>query len=199
MEMAQFDDWLDGINTNIASSNGSASNIPRVVVVHAVRSVVRDFLTETHIWVYQPKNIIPQGERRLLMIPRDTYICKLWPMDDKHWLSDQAFHIHPNIVDLSDLGPSRSDKESIEGIKVSLSVTQSSLECPMFIYDRYYDAILSGTLATLQVMPGKAWSEPNIASHHKAMFNAAILKAEADMAGMLNIKKQNTSIPPNFT
>lgn len=198
MDMAQYDDWLDGINVRLASSAGSASNVPRVVVVHAVRSVVKDFLQRTKVWVYEPKVANSRHARRAVSIPRDTYICKLWDNDCNHCLTKHAYFEHPNIINLSDMPDSDVKEETLEGMRVSLAVTQKSLECPLFVFDRYYEGILAGTMASLQAMPGKDWSNPNMVDYNTTIYEQAVKEAQSDLDTRFNKKKQDYSIPPNF-
>lgn len=199
MIMAQFDDWIDGINTYIASRADSASNVPRIIAVHAVRSVMREFLTESGVWVHKTRTLSRSTEAWTLIIPRDTFICKIWQLHGcANHLSDQLYYEHPNIINLSDLSSNDRKHEALDKLQVSLSITQDSLECPMFIYDKYYDGILSGALAALQVMPGKAWSEPSMVSYHQQAFSIAIRKAKADASNQFNRTKSSTTIPPSF-
>lgn len=197
MDMVQLDDWLDGINTHIATQLDGASNVPRLVVVLAVRSAVKKFLEESKVWVYRPKDIVTQLSDRILMIPRDTYICKVWPMYCNPCVSDDLSYSHPNILHLADVR--NHEKQNLDGIDVSLSITQSSLECPMFVFDRYHDGILSGALASLQAMPGKAWSDPSMVAYHKDIFDKAITSARLDIESSFNKKRPSQHIPANFT
>lgn len=198
MDMAQFDDWLDGINTHIASQAGSAGNVPRLIVVQAVRSTVKLFLTDTNLWVHRPRTAMVHADSRLLEIPRDTYICKIWACDRQPGMVDRLRYSHPNIIHLDGLNNSERDSKSLLSLDVSLSVTQNSLECPMFIYDQYYSTILSGALAGLQAMPGKAWSEPSMVVYHKQLFDQGVI--EANKLGRLGINRQKSpnTIKPNY-
>jgi|26BtaG_2_1085354.scaffolds.fasta_scaffold00376_10 hypothetical protein len=198
MDMAQYDDWLDGINVRLASSAGSAANVPRVIVVHAVRSVVKDFLQRTKIWVYSPRVATSRLAVRAVSIPRDSFICKLWTNDCKPCFEKHAYFEHPNIINLSGMRDSDIENETLEGMQVSLSVTQSSLECPMFIFDRYYEAILAGTMASLQAMPGKDWSNPNMVEYHSTIYDQAVKDARTNLDNSFNKTKKDYSIPPNF-
>jgi len=196
--MAQYDDWLDGVNTNIASQAGSAANVPRVIVVHAVRSVVRGFLNDTDSWVHKPQNIVERLTDRVLMIPRDTYICKVWQLRGESDVTDRITYSHPNVLHLDLLDDSEIRRIPIKDIEVSLSVTQTSLECPMFIFDRYYDGILSGVLANLQAMPGKAWAEPSMVAYHRSVFESAMMTARQNVSAGFNRQKSRQTLPANF-
>lgn len=198
IEMAQFDDWTDGVNTYIASQAGSAANVPRVVVVHAIRSAVRKFLTESKVWVHKPHTMISRDDDRLLMIPRDTFICKLWQIRECGHLTDYMTYSFPNTVHLGKLSKQDRESEHLKNIEVSLSVTQTSLECPMFVFDRYYDGILSGALAHLQAMPGKAWVDPSMVAYHREIYESAITSAISDVSAGLNRQKSANSIPANY-
>lgn len=198
IEMAQFDDWMDGVNTYIASQAGSAANVPRVIVVHAVRSAVRKFLTESNIWVHRPRSTMDRLSDRLLMIPRDTFICKVWQIRENSCLTDQMTYGFPNVVHLDKLSERDRVSDDLKNLEVSLSVTQTSLECPMFVFDRYYDGILSGVLANLQAMPGKAWADPSMVAYHRDIYESAINTAKSDVSSGLNRQKSATTIPANY-
>lgn len=198
IEMAQFDDWIDGVNTYIASQLGSAANVPRVIAVHVVRSAVRRFLTESLVWVHRPHTTIEQMDDRLLMIPRDTFICKIWQIKENPCLTDNMTYGFPNVVHLDKLLASDRSSDDLKHLEVSLSVTQTSLECPMFVFDRYYDGILSGALASLQAMPGKAWVEPSMVAYHREIYESAINAAKLDVRSGLNRQKPSNTIPANY-
>lgn len=198
IEMAQFDDWVDGVNTYIASQAGSAANVPRVIVVHAIRSAVRKFLVESKVWVYKPRTTIKRMADHLLMIPRDTFICKVWQIRENSCLTHYMTYGFPNVVSLDKLSERDRESEDLKYLEVSLSVTQTSLECPMFVFDRYYDGILSGALASLQAMPGKAWAEPSMVAYHREIYESAIITAKSDVSSGLNRQKSANSIPANY-
>lgn len=199
-DMVEYDDWLDGVNTSIAGQAGSAVNVPRLIVVQVIRSVVREFLSESNIWIHTPivQPFIDGSRDRLLNLPRDTYICKVWDGRCCSYLINNISYSHPNIINLAGLSEGEVKRETLKGLEVSLSMAQSSLECPRFIYDRYYDGILSGALAALQAMPGKAWTEPNMVAYHRERFEQAIRKAQSDLSKSFNRQKNKNTIPPNF-
>lgn len=198
IEMAQFDDWTDGVNTYIASQSGSAANIPRMIIVHAVRSAVRRLLTESRVWVHRPHTTIEQLDDRLLMIPRDTFICKIWQIRENSCLTHYMTYGFPNVVHLDKLPARDRSSDDLKHLEVSLSVTQTSLECPMFVFDRYYDGILSGALASLQAMPGKAWVEPSMVAYHRDIYDSAINAAKSDVRSGFNRQKSSDTIPANY-
>ena len=198
IEMAQFDDWVDGVNTYIATQAGSAANVPRIIIVHTIRSAVKKLLTDSKIWVHQPHTTIERMTDRLLMIPRDTFICKLWQIRENSCLTHYMTYSFPNIVHLNKLSERDRVSKDLKYLEVSLSVTQSSLECPMFVFDRYYDGILSGALANLQAMPGKAWTDPSMVAYHREIYESAIITAKSDVSSGLNRQKSANSIPANY-
>lgn len=194
MMMVPYDDWVDGVNTSIASRHDSASNIPRVVIVRAIRSAVRRFLVDSNVWVHKVALPKKYGDTHYSPLPVDTFICKAWDSNDcNQYALDELTYSHPNILNTKELRD-----RNIENIDVSLSVTQDSMECPLFIYDRYYDGILSGALSSLQAMPGKAWSDPSMVEYHEAMFDRYVTKAQSDSRNGLLKRKPKNSISPNF-
>lgn len=72
-------------------------------------------------------------------------------------------------------------------------------EAPRWFLDKYGDAIISGTLAKLMAMTGRAWSDAQMAAIENSNFNSALTEARVrslgggqSSAGKLNfIKKGN--------
>lgn len=198
--MARYEDWLDGINLTIASRVDSAGNVPRVIVIHAVRSAVRELLSRSKLWVHRPNSIVRSGDYAYVVMPRDTYIVKAtYPDNDcQGWLNNHISVSHPNKIVFSGLSDDKVEGTDLSNLEVALSVTQRSLECPMFIFDRYYDGIVSGAVAMLQLMPGKAWSEPNMAAAHAQLFEQVIKQATIDADHGFDKPKARLSVPANF-
>jgi len=50
------------------------------------------------------------------------------------------------------------------------------------LWDRYGDTIVSGALFRLLRMPGKSWSDPQMAEYHRNLYEAAIPEAQSKSA-----------------
>lgn len=198
--MARYEDWLDGINLAIATRTDSASNLSRVIVIHAVRSAVRELLSRSKIWVHRPKSMVRSGDYSYVVIPRDTYIIKArYPKCDcQEWLNNHMSISHPNKIMFSGLSDDQIEGADLSSLEIALSVTQRSLECPMFVFDRYYDGIISGAVSILQLMPGKAWSEPNMAAAHAQIFDEVVKQATIDADNGFGKPKSRLSVQANF-
>lgn len=58
---------------------------------------------------------------------------------------------------------------------------------PDFIYWNYGQAVVSGAVARALVVPGKDWSNPQLATYHRSLFEEAVIKAKsAAEAGFTN-------------
>ena len=65
--------------------------------------------------------------------------------------------------------------------------TATALSYPDFIYLGYGQAVVSGALARAMLMPGRDWSNPQLAAAHGAMFEDGIAKAKSHAdAGFTN-------------
>lgn len=198
IDLALYEDWLDGINTHIATQQGSAANIPLIIVINAVRSVMREFLVESKCWTHHSSVLNKTENTRQMLLPKNTFICKVWPIRRWPCFSSRLSYSHPNVIKIKDLTDSESNSEALSNIDVSLSVTQDSVGCPKFIYDRYYDGILSGVLANLQAMPGKAWTDPNMVAYHRSIFEDAVTRASSDIDSSFNRERSNYDIRPQY-
>lgn len=206
--MAQLDDFVDGISVHLG--NNDASNVPQMAIVFAARQALKRFCDESYAYIVNAFDPLTDTDRLItdsdlsltrldkrceLNLPENTYIIKVWQLSDSCCDYDNltdAIHSYPNIINLH-----ASDNKT-DDVVVSLSINQSAEECPDFIYHRYYDGLLSGTIAYLQLMPNRQWSEPNMAQVHMAAFDEAIRKAKHDVSSGFLKNRPKTSIPASF-
>lgn len=207
--MAQLDDFVDGVSIHLG--NADASNVPRIAIVFAARQALKRFCDESFAYVvnaFDPlvdtnklasdSDLIMSrtGKRCEIDLPANTHIIKLWRLTNdccEHdgWL-DSAIYTYPNIINLDD------KQRRTDNIVVSLSVGQATEELPDYIFNRYYDGLLSGTLTYLQMMPSREWAVPNLAQDHNAIFEEVIRKAKADISNGFLKNKPMTAIPASF-
>jgi hypothetical protein len=83
-------------------------------------------------------------------------------------------------------------------VVVSLTTKQDSLTCPDFLYQNYHDAIVSGAVASLQMMPARAWSEPNMAAVHQQNFDDFVKKAISDRDDGFGLARRPTRVRPHY-
>ena len=207
--MAQLDDFVDGISIHLGNSD--ASNVPRIAVVFAARQALKKLCDESFAYIVNAFDPLIDIDRPLtdsdlsltrlnkrceLNLPANTHIIKVWRLTDnrcehERWL-DSAEYGYPNIINLDD------KQRHTDNVVVSLSVAQTTEECPDYLFNKYYDGLLSGTIAYLQMMPNREWAVPNLAQDHYALFERAIQKAKSDVSnGFLKDRPMN-EIPASF-
>lgn len=194
--MAEYADFLPGINVHIGN------DVPRVVMIHTVKSAVRKFCDESKVWVHDCFSLDLDPEQKIyqLDVPYDSMICKVWSITGRKDIGDYyqqpAHHIQFNnqLVFDADLPNHFTQLQPV----VSLTTTQDSLTCPDFIYQNYHDAIISGAVASLQMMPARSWSEPNMAAVHQQMFDNAVKKAIASRDDGFGLARKPTRVKPHY-
>ena len=206
--MVALDEFVDGVSVHLG--NNDASNVPRLAVVFAARQALKRFCDESFAYVvnaFDPlagtNQVLSPNDFHLsvtdrrceIAIPDDTHIIKVWQLSDEccdaQGLLD-SIHSYPNIINLP------ADDSKTDNVVVSLSINQATESCPDFIYQRYYDGLLSGTIAYLQLMPNREWSEPNMAQVHMAAFDETIRKAKSHISNGFLKGRPSTSIPATF-
>jgi hypothetical protein len=80
-------------------------------------------------------------------------------------------------------------------LHVAYKPTRTATSGPDFLYNDYYEQIAAGAKARLMAMPGKAWSNPQLAGVYASVFDAAITKANSRQAhgfgrGRVRVKAQ---------
>lgn len=207
--MISFDEFVDGVSIHLG--NAGNSGVPNIAIIFAVRQAVKQFCDESLSYVVKAFDTTDASiagtsaltdiemtrleDRCELTLPASTHIIKVWRLTDSYCrpidLSDYTYDF-PNIIMLND----KNDKA--DDVVVSLSINQDATACPDYIYQKYYDGILSGAIAYLQAMPNREWAMPNFAENHNAKFMQAILKARHAADNGFRKQAPSTSIPPNF-
>ena len=194
--MAEYADFLPGINIHIGN------DCPRLAMLYAVKSVVRKFCDESKIWVHDCPTIEANQDQLmyLLDVPNNAAICKIWSITGRknieQYYQQPVHHIQFNnqIVFNADLPNYLTQLSAV----VSLTTMQNSLTCPDFLYQNYHDAIVSGAVASLQMMPARSWSEPNMAAVHQQTFDDAVKKAINDRDDGFGLARRPNRIKPYY-
>lgn len=207
--MAQLEDFVDGISVHLGNSD--ASNVPRIAIVFAARQALKRFCDESYAYIVNAFDPLVETDRATtesdlsltrndrhcqLDLPEHTHIIKVWRLtndDCEHYNQlGGAIHTYPDTINL-DNKDSRADN-----IVVSLSVGQATEELPDYIFNRYYDGLLAGTIGYLQMMPSKEWSMPNMVQDHFALFDQSIKKAKTDVSSGFLKSRPMSTVPGNF-
>ncbi len=65
-------------------------------------------------------------------------------------------------------------------LRVALKPTQDTKTLPDFLFNDHLEAIRAGTLARMLLQPGKDWSDPQLGTHYRALYEAAKRKERAE-------------------
>lgn len=207
--MINFDEFVDGVSVHLG--NADTSSVPHMAIIFAVRQAVKRFCDESLSYIVKAFNTVDADigyvpalsdiemvrldDRCELTLPTSTHIIKVWSLSARTCraidLSDYTYD-YPNLITLS------NKRDKSDNVVVSLSINQDASECPDYIYQQYYDGILSGTIAYLQTMPNREWAMPNFAENHETKFMQAIIKARQATDKGFRKKAPVTSIPPSF-
>jgi hypothetical protein len=66
-------------------------------------------------------------------------------------------------------------------VRAALAPKRTATTFPDSFADRNFQAIVSGALGHLMMLPGQAWSNPALAAYHKGEFDAAVGAAKVEM------------------
>lgn len=195
--MAEYDQFIAGVLIHVGT------DCPRLVVMNSLKSTVREFCERTGAWVIDHATITIANHTQHvypLDIPSLNYICKVWSIHGRAKVGDYyqcpKYHTDFNnkLVFENDL------PHHIQTLKPVLSLMpgQDALSCPDFIYQNYYDSIVAGAVARMQLMPARAWSDPNLAVVHRQMYEDGITKAKADVRDGFGLARRQKLIPQQY-
>lgn len=202
--MAEFDQFLPAITAFVGNK------CPRLIMLNALKSVIRKFCDDSQIWVYDCPEIIidkDNSEQGLykLQIPFQSTICKLWVIDGREGLSKEypkyiqkpTYYLNQN----SELVIAHKDlnclPQKINAV-VSLSTTQDSLTCPDFIYQKYHDAIISAAIVRLQLMPSQEWADPSMVAIHQSLYEGYLAQAIKDRDDGFMLARRVHHVRPSY-
>ena len=192
MANIQMTDWLPFVQAEV-------HGCPRPMCFDAIRQAVIRFCAETMIWRYECPTIstIVGVNTYQLEIPSYSQCVSVRSLNfnnrkppleertveqlyktDPTWTSETgaaryyAFR-SPNVIVLD-----RVPDEIVQMVAVvALKPRQSQLEVDELLFEDYRDAITSGALSRLMLMPGKAWYDAANGARHEAVFQDARDKA----------------------
>ena len=217
--MAAFDVFIPSINVHV-------SMCPRVIMINAIKSIVRQFLDETHAWVIEVEPDIdcddhPRTRCEVkkkdcesspffmeLYIPLPMQACfinKVWSLygmnEIPNYPKAPRHHfkidpIHHKNLLVIDEKPQCQDKKF--NLILSLSTMQNALECPDFVFQMHLDTIVHGCAYYLMSMDKQDWSNPNLAVHHLEIFKKGIEDAKNQVQQGFGISRQTYRVKPRY-
>jgi hypothetical protein len=83
-----------------------------------------------------------------------------------YWIhSDRTIRVFPT-----------PDKRAVMKVSAVLKPARNATGVEDWIYDTWADTLVNGVISRLAIMPGKEWTDVNLAAMHKALFEQAITK-----------------------
>lgn len=83
-----------------------------------------------------------------------------------YWIhSDRTIRVFPT-----------PDKRAVMKVSAVLKPARNATGVHDWIYDTWADTLVNGVISRLAIMPGKEWTDVNLAAMHKALFEQAITK-----------------------
>lgn len=202
--MAAYADWVEAASIHL-------DQCPRVAVLHAIKQCVIEFCMRSKVWTFEHDDIAfnPDDPRYTLdRLPVDSTICHVWSLNGRNYCCTpdemQRFNYeYPNAIILAvdrdeRTGAVRDIEPSVLKPFVSLKPMQKSLDCPDFIADDYFEVILNGAVAYLQMQPSKKWSSPNTAAFYQSEFLSGIDRAIKRMNEGFNRMKPTNQTKPHY-
>jgi hypothetical protein len=142
--------WQDDIDAIYLAPNQVEYDLDAEAEVEDVLAVVLD------------KEQLDRTEFRLIPFERrdETGSPRLY------WIhSDRTIRVFPT-----------PDKRAVMKVSAVLKPARNATGVEDWIYDTWADTLVNGVISRLAIMPGKEWTDVNLAAMHKAMFEQAITK-----------------------
>jgi hypothetical protein len=142
--------WQDDIDAIYLAPNQVEYDLDAEAEVEDVLAVVLD------------KEQLDRTEFRLIPFERrdETGSPRLY------WIhSDRTIRVFPT-----------PDKRATMKVSAVLKPARNATGVEDWIYDTWADTLVNGVISRLAIMPGKEWTDVNLAAMHKALFEQAITK-----------------------
>jgi hypothetical protein len=152
---------------------------PEPMIEDTIRRVATKFCRETQTWEEQLNDLyVVEGvERYDVDLPEESELLGI-----SHLQQDgRPVNYWPevNIFGLISFHKAPYIKSGPMEIKVILVPSKDSTGMPDRIGEHYREAIVGGVISTLQVIPRKDWSAPELAAFHRETFNEGLREAKS--------------------
>lgn len=210
MTMIPFTNWLPDVQAHVPGC-------PRMVVTDAIRQAVIRFCQESLFWRHrmEPMTTVLGVREYELDFPTGTRIVSVRALtlagrpvaemnaDDldhrrpswrtqKGQAGEYVFYT-PNIIQFS--------REPAAGGQIAatlaLKPSQTALRCDDLLFNEYRDAIAAGAISVLALMPGKPWTNPDVAAQKGAVFLTGIDDAKVRAIDGFG-RRVRHRVKPNF-
>ena len=168
--MALYEDLVQKVAIHL-------SPCPEMIILDAIKQTVINFCTQTQGWVFDAPTIAPEDGVLTYQLdtPANTAIIKIWSLEGRtgQYQEDQNYYIgYPNLLNFH-VTPSAFEIKPV----LSLIPTLTSTEFPDYLMNYFYEYLVSGAVAMLQLMPFREWSQPNAAEYHSSKYQVGIHEA----------------------
>jgi hypothetical protein len=178
---------------------------PEVLIKQNIVQAAIEFCTETLVWqqIQDPITVIDKIYEYDIEVPtgaRIVAIKDVWASNRKlrPVTMDQLFERLPNwqssegseptyynaSTDWTTLRifpiPYQSNKQKLT-FRAAYAPTLSATTLPDEVTTKYLDGITGGAKSRLMIMPGRAWSNPQLALVYRTQFNDTMVKAKIDI------------------
>jgi len=167
-------------STLIAEVLISLPEVAEPIINAAMFRAATDFLSKTRVMRDRVSIDYQQHTDEYPVEPDDCYslitVEKIWingcEIDDKYWESatDGWIKLHPAATKYCD-----GTKFEAE---VVLSLNRGSCEIPTYIYERFGDGIINGTLSRLYGMHDTPWYDPNLVRFYGGIGRQSVTDAK---------------------
>jgi hypothetical protein len=179
---------------------------PDTLVKQAIMRTCNDFCWNTGVWseIQDPIAVqdgineydldTPSGAqivtiKSIWMINRELVpvtmerLQELIPNWQESQGSDPAYYNCPNDNSVVRIYPIPA---GVNGAKMTIRAVytpdQFGQTIPKFLVSTYLDELMAGAKARLMIMPGKSWTNPELAMLNQSMYNEGITKAKVNVA-----------------
>lgn len=154
---------------------------PEPLVEDEVRRTAIRFCRDTHLWEEELMSVYPvHGVARYqLTLPDETEVLSLVKAVQRKKPEDDGTQLWPSVNVfglLHFVPPPKPDDGKVE-IRAILMPSRNATGMPDRIGLDYDRAMIHGTVASLQAIPGRDWSNPNMVAWHGALYTEAVSEA----------------------
>jgi hypothetical protein len=170
----------------------SATGVSEPTALDAIRDTVAEFCRRTRLWRFDETFDVSTADSQAIAAPYGALLLDIERIDfngikldpiSTQWLDSYV----PNWRSADPSGNAKwytqIDRGTITLVPacagtvrtwVTLELSQDAEQVPDFIADQHRETIASGALARILMLPGKPYSNPNLAQARKVAFDADI-------------------------
>ena len=173
--MREFADFADAVKLAL-------SECARILAVDAIRATVIELCERSLVWVYEhdPMTYSNDPSTYLLTIPVGARICHIWGIEGHKNLACSRYDVEPYRLNMDtkalvfNQDPYLRDRQILPVF--SLKPDRDTLSCPEFLYQDFFDEVVSGAIVKLLENPSTTWAQQyiNIIPIHRARFESGV-------------------------